>query len=57
MTQEKGEETPLEKYTRFRKHPEDWEHEMIEAGLTEAERNLLHKHLDTSSGLCIAQEG
>ena len=54
--QEKGAETPVEKYARFRKHPEDWEHEMIEAGLTEAERNLLHKHLDTSSGLCIAQE-
>lgn len=57
MAQEKGAETPVEKYARFRKHPEDWEHEMIEAGLTEAERNLLHKHLDTSSGLCIAQEG
>lgn len=55
--QEKGAETPVEKYARFRKHPEDWEQEMIEAGLTEAERNLLHKHLDTSSGLCIAQEG
>ena len=57
MAQEKGAETPVEKYARFRKHPEDWEQEMIEAGLIEAERNLLHKHLDTSSGLCIAQEG
>lgn len=57
MAQEKGAETPVEKYARFREHPEDWEHEMVEAGLTEAERNLLHKHLDTSSGLCIAQEG
>ena len=56
MAQEKGAETPLEKYTRFRNHPEDFEQEMIDNGLTEAERKLLHKQLDISSGLCISQE-
>ena len=56
VAQEKGAETPLEKYTRFRNHPEDFEQEMIDNGLTEAERKLLHKQLDISSGLCISQE-
>jgi len=29
MAQEKGTETPLEKYARFRTYPEQWEKEMI----------------------------
>lgn len=56
MAQEKGAETPIEKYARFRKNLDAWETEMIKAGLTEQERQLLHKELDASSGLCIAQE-
>lgn len=56
MAQEKGAETPLEKYTRFRKNKGEFEREMIEYGLTKEERNILHEQLDISSGLCIAQE-
>lgn len=56
MAQEKGAETPIEKYARFRKNPMAWEQEMRSAGLSEEERKLLHRELDVSSGLCIAQE-
>ena len=56
MAQEKGAETPIEKYARFRRNPQAWETEMKMAGLSVEERELLHKELDVSSGLCIAQE-
>ena len=56
MAQEKGAETPIEKYARFRKNPRAWENEMVSAGLSYDERELLHRELDVSSGLCIAQE-
>ena len=56
MAQEKGAESPLDKYARFRKRPQDWENEMIQYGLTESERKLLHKELDISNGMCITQE-
>jgi DNA polymerase-3 subunit alpha len=56
MAQEKGAETPIEKYARFRRNPQAWETEMKLAGLNAAERELLHRELDVSSGLCIAQE-
>lgn len=56
MAQEKGAETPIEKYARFRRNPQAWETEMKMAGLSIQERELLHKELDVSSGLCIAQE-
>lgn len=56
MAQEKGTETPLEKYTRFRKDKQAFDREMIKYGLTEKEREILHEQLDNSSGLCIQQE-
>lgn len=56
MAQEKGAESPLDKYARFRKHPQDWENEMIGYGLNEEQRKLLHRELDVSNGLCITQE-
>ena len=56
MAQEKGAETPIEKYARFRRNPQAWETEMKMAGLSVEERELLHRELDVSSGLCIAQE-
>lgn len=56
MAQEKGAETPLEKYTRFRKDKQAFDREMIKYGLTEDERKILHGQLDNSSGLCIQQE-
>ena len=56
MAQEKGAESPLDKYARFRKYPQDWENEMISYGLNDEERALMHRELDVSNGLCITQE-
>ena len=56
MAQEKGAESPLDKYARFRKYPQDWENEMIRYGLNDEERALMHRELDVSNGLCITQE-
>ena len=56
MAAEKGAESPLDKYARFRFNPKDWEQEMIQYGLTEEERQILHRELDISDGLSITQE-
>ena len=56
MASEKGAEQPLEKYARFKKTPELWEMEMIEYGLNEEERNILHPYLDYEYGICASQE-
>ena len=56
MAQEKGGESPIDKYARFREHPEQWEDEMDRYGLTDEEKKILHKELDISCGLSIAQE-
>ena len=56
MASEKGAEAPLDKYARFREHPNDWETEMIQYGLSDKERELLHQQLDVSDGLSITQE-
>ena len=56
MATEKGAESPLDKYTRFRNHPKDWDDEMRRCGLTKKEMEILHKELDISNGLSITQE-
>ena len=56
MASEKGAEAPLDKYARFREHPWMWDDEMRKFGLTDKERELLHKELDISNGLSITQE-
>lgn len=56
MASEKGAEQPLEKYARFKKNPILWEQEMIEYGLNEEERNILHPYLDYEYGICASQE-
>ena len=56
MAQEKGAETPLENYARFRKNPKAWDEEMLQYGLTAEERKFMHEQLDSSNGLCITQE-
>ena len=56
MATEKGAESPLDKYARFREHPEMWDKEMHEYGLTEEQIKLMHKELDISNGLSITQE-
>lgn len=49
-------EQPLDKYIKFRDNPELWEQEMIEYGLTEEERAIMHQQLDNQCGVCSNQE-
>ena len=56
MATEKGAESPLDKYARFRSKSNDWDHEMVQYGLSEDERLILHRELDISDGMSITQE-
>lgn len=56
MAQEKGKESPLDKYGRFRKDINEWYKEMDEAGLTKEEEELLKPILISSYGICQSQE-
>ena len=56
MAQEKGAETPLEKYARFHDNIQLWYDEMTKYGLTEEEQNILKEILGISCGICEAQE-
>lgn len=56
MAPEKGMETPLEKYARFKKNINLWYDEMSRYGLTPQEQELLKPILSSSYGLCEAQE-
>ena len=57
MAQEKGGEIPVEKLARFKAQPYLWDEEMDNWGLSYDEKQLLHKELDTSYGICESQEG
>ena len=50
-------EQPTDRYVRLRNNPEEWEQEMIDYGLNEEERTILHKHLDKDCGTLSSQEG
>lgn len=50
-------EQPLDKYIRYKNNPDEWENDMIEFGLNEEERKILHEHLDKDCGVCSSQEG
>lgn len=56
MAPEKGMEQPLNKFSRFKNSPKEWEQEMDAYHLTEKEKQLLHKYLDYQYGLCASQE-
>ena len=56
MATEKGAESPLDKYARFRAQPQDWDKEMKDMGLTDEERAIMHRELDISDGMSITQE-
>ena len=56
MATEKGAESPLDKYARFRENSRAWDREMIDMGLTEEERKIMHSELDISDGMSITQE-
>ena len=56
MTAEKGEETPMEKYIRFKNDIGLWYEEMNEYGLTEMEQEALKPHFLKSHGVPPSQE-
>ena len=49
-------EQPMDRYVRIKANPQEWEDEMIEYGLNEKERAVLHRHLDGEYGVCSSQE-
>lgn len=53
---DEGEERPMDRYVRHKAHPEEWEKELDEYGLSDEEKAVLHKHFDSSYGVCYAQE-
>ena len=57
MAQEKGGETPLERWARFRKNINLWYDEMREYGLSEEEINWLAHYPMITEGVCETQEG
>lgn len=56
MAQEKGAEMPTQKLARFKKDSQQWDYELEQYGLGKKEKEILKPVLETSYGLCIAQE-
>ena len=56
MSQEKGAETPLNKFARFKNDINEWYQEMDDAGLTKEEQKILEPILKSSYGICETQE-
>ena len=56
MTAEKGAETPMEKYIRFKNNLNLWYREMKDAGLTEAEIKYVEPYFKDSYGVPPSQE-
>ena len=56
MTAEKGAETPMEKYIRFKNNIDLWYREMYNFGLTPAERDYLEPYFKSSYGVPPSQE-
>lgn len=56
MTAEKGAETPMDKYIRFKNNPQLWEKEMDEYYLTEKEKEAVRRYISHTYGIGISQE-
>ena len=56
MTSEKGEETPMEKYVRYKNNINLWYREMDSAGLTKKEQEVLKPYFLQSYGVPPSQE-
>lgn len=56
MTAEKGQETPMEKYVRFKNDISLWYQEMDKAGLTKKEQKTLEPYFLSSHGVPPSQE-
>lgn len=53
---DEGAERPMDRYVRFKADPQEWEKEMDSYGLAAHEKEVMHKHLDSSYGVCYSQE-
>ena len=56
MTAEKGAESPLDKYVRFKNDISLWYREMTQAGLSKDEQNTIEPYFKTSYGVPPSQE-
>lgn len=56
MTAEKGAESPIDKYVRFKNNISLWYQEMNEAGLTKEEQKILEPYFLSSYGVPPSQE-
>lgn len=56
MAQEGSTEMPTDKLARFKNDTTAWDKELAEWGLGKKEKEILEPILDSSYGLCIAQE-
>ena len=56
MTAEKGAESPIDKYVRFKNNISLWYKEMDEAGLTKKEQKTLEPYFLNSYGVPPSQE-
>ena len=56
MTNEKGEETPMDKYIRFKNNPGAWQKEMSWEGLKPVEMKIFERHIGSTCGVGISQE-
>lgn len=56
MTAEKGAETPMDKYVRYKKNINLWYQEMDRYGLTKAEQKILEPYFKSSYGVPPSQE-
>lgn len=56
MAQEGSTEMPTDKLARFKNDPTAWDKELAKWGLGKKEKEILEPILDSSYGLCIAQE-
>lgn len=53
---DEGEERPMDRYVRHKESPGQWDAEMDKYGLSEHDKEVLHKHFDESYGVCYSQE-
>lgn len=56
MAQEKGAETPLQRYSRIQHHPEDWDEEMDSYGLTKEEKDIIKEYCAETCGTLPLQD-
>ena len=56
MTAEKGQETPMDKYVRFKNDISLWYKEMDDFGLTKKEQKTLEPYFKSSYGVPPSQE-